>query len=48
VVIVDLRGSMDFEAEPETIPGARRINAADMDAAKEELSKAHEVVLYCT
>jgi membrane protein DedA with SNARE-associated domain len=48
VVIVDLRGSLDFEAEPETIPGARRINTADMDAAKEELSKAREVVLYCT
>ncbi len=48
VVVVDLRGSMDFEAEPETIPGARRINSKDLDAAKEELSKAHEVVLYCT
>jgi len=48
VVIVDLRGSMDFEAEPETIPGARRINSKDLDAAKEELSKALEVVLYCT
>jgi membrane protein DedA with SNARE-associated domain len=48
VVIVDLRGSLDFEAEPETIPGARRINAADMDAARDELAKAHEVVLYCT
>jgi membrane protein DedA with SNARE-associated domain len=48
VVIVDLRGSMDFEAEPITIPGARRINAADLDSAKEELTKAQEVVLYCT
>jgi membrane protein DedA with SNARE-associated domain len=48
VVIVDLRGSMDFEAEPITIPGARRINSADLDAAKEELAKAPEIVLYCT
>ena len=28
VVIVDLRGSLDFEAEPETIPGARWMKAA--------------------
>jgi rhodanese-related sulfurtransferase len=48
VVIVDLRGSMDFEAEPITIPGARRINSADLDAAKEDLAKAPEIVLYCT
>ncbi len=48
VVIVDLRGSMDFEAEPETIPGAKRMKAADVEAAKGELAKAPEVVLYCT
>jgi hypothetical protein len=48
VVIVDLRGSMDFEAEPITIPGARRISAADLDSAKDELAKAPEIVLYCT
>jgi hypothetical protein len=48
VYIVDLRGSMDFEAEPDTIPGARRMNAAEVEAAKEELAKAPEVVLYCT
>jgi membrane protein DedA with SNARE-associated domain len=48
VVIVDLRGSMDFEAEPVTIPGAKRMSAADMDDVKEELARAHEVVLYCT
>jgi membrane protein DedA with SNARE-associated domain len=48
VLIVDLRGSMDFEAEPEIIPGARRMDAAEVEAAKDELAKAPEVVLYCT
>ncbi|MFZ0821697.1 MAG: VTT domain-containing protein [Candidatus Acidiferrales bacterium] len=48
VVIVDLRGSMDFEAEPDIIPGARRMKASEVEAAKDELAKAREVVLYCT
>jgi membrane protein DedA with SNARE-associated domain len=48
VTIVDLRGSMDFEAEPEIIPGALRMDAEDVEAVKDELARAHEVVLYCT
>lgn len=48
VVIVDLRGSMDFEAEPEIIPGALRMNAAEVEAARDALVRAPEVILYCT
>ncbi len=48
VVVVDLRGSLDFEAEPETIPGARRLDAAELDQASDELARAPEVILYCT
>jgi membrane protein DedA with SNARE-associated domain len=48
VVIVDLRGSLDFEAEPQTIPGARRVEAAALDGIRDELERAPEVVLYCT
>jgi membrane protein DedA with SNARE-associated domain len=48
VVIVDLRGSLDFEAEPETIPGAIRVAAGALDGIREELARAPEVILYCT
>jgi membrane protein DedA with SNARE-associated domain len=48
VVVVDLRGSLDFEAEPETIPGALRLDPAALEKVSEELARASEVVLYCT
>jgi membrane protein DedA with SNARE-associated domain len=48
LVIVDLRGSLDFEAEPQTIPGALHVEAADLDGIREELARAPEVILYCT
>ncbi len=48
VVIVDLRGSLDFEAEPHTIPGAAHLDPADIDEVKDVLAEAAEVVLYCT
>jgi len=47
VVIVDLRGSLDFEAEPAMIPGAVHLDAADLEEVSAELAKAAEVVLYC-
>lgn len=47
VVIVDLRGSLDFEAEPAMIPGAVHLDEADLEEVSEELAKASEVVLYC-
>jgi rhodanese-related sulfurtransferase len=48
VVVVDLRGSLDFEADPQTIPGALRIEAGAIDELREQLASAPEVVLYCT
>ena len=48
VVIVDLRGSLDFEAEPEMIPGAVHLETHELEEVKEELAKAREVILYCT
>jgi membrane protein DedA with SNARE-associated domain/rhodanese-related sulfurtransferase len=47
VVIVDLRGSLDFEAEPAMIPGAVHLDAADLEEVSAELARAAEVVLYC-
>ncbi len=48
VVIVDLRHSMDFEAEPETIPGALHMEAGDLDDHPELIPRDRDVVLYCT
>ena len=48
VVIVDLRHSLDFEAEPEMIPGALRMNAAKLEEGNEQIPRDRDVVLYCT
>ncbi len=48
MVVVDLRSSVDFEAEPLTIPSALRVAPSDLDAMRDELATASEVVLYCT
>ncbi len=48
VVVVDLRSSVDFEAEPQTIPNALRAEAGDLDGMRAQLASASEVVLYCT
>jgi membrane protein DedA with SNARE-associated domain len=48
LVIVDLRHSIDFEAAPETIPGAIRMDAKDLEAQSDRLPPDREVILYCT
>lgn len=48
VVIVDLRSSLDFEAEPDMIPGAVHLEVHDVEHVSDELAKAREIVLYCT
>jgi membrane protein DedA with SNARE-associated domain len=48
LAIVDLRGSLDFEAEPGTIPGALHMKAGDLDGIRDQLASAPEVILYCT
>ena len=48
LVIVDLRGSLDFEAEPSMIPSALRVEASRLDEIRKELAAAPEVILYCT
>ena len=48
VVVVDLRHSYDFEAEPGTIPGAYRMEASELDEMSEQIPRDREVVLYCT
>ena len=48
VTIVDLRHSLDFEADPETIPGAFRMDAKDLEQKDETLPRDREIILYCT
>jgi membrane protein DedA with SNARE-associated domain len=48
LVIVDLRHSVDFEADPQTIPGAFRVDATELESKDDRLPRDREVILYCT
>jgi membrane protein DedA with SNARE-associated domain len=48
LTIVDLRHSMDFEADPETIPGAFRLDATELQKTDDRLPRDREVILFCT
>jgi rhodanese-related sulfurtransferase len=45
---VDLRHSVDFEADPETIPGAFRMDSKELEEKNDRLPRDREVILYCT
>jgi rhodanese-related sulfurtransferase len=47
LAIVDLRHSMDFEADPEIIPGAFRMDAGELEK-DDHLPRDREIILYCT
>jgi membrane protein DedA with SNARE-associated domain len=48
LTIVDLRHSIDFEADPETIPGAFRMDAEALEGKNDLLPRDREIILYCT
>jgi membrane protein DedA with SNARE-associated domain/rhodanese-related sulfurtransferase len=48
VIVVDLRHSLEFEAEPETIPGAVHMDAAEMEEALEVIPRDRDIVLFCS
>lgn len=48
LVIVDLRHSLDFEAEPATIPGALHLDPEELERRHQEIPRDRDVVLYCT
>jgi membrane protein DedA with SNARE-associated domain len=48
IVIVDLRHSMDFEADPQTIPGAFRMDAGELQEKNDRLPRDRDIILYCT
>jgi len=47
VIIVDLRHTLDFDAQPETIPGALHMDAAEFEEAYEVIPRDREIVLFC-
>ncbi len=48
VVIVDLRGPIDFQSDPVVIPGALRLPPEQLEAGDPEIPREREIVLYCT
>jgi len=48
ISIVDLRHSMDFEADPSTIPGAIYLPSEEFDQRYREIPSDRELILYCT
>lgn len=47
VLIVDLRHSIEFDANPETIPGALHVDAAELEEAVDVIPRDREIVLFC-
>jgi membrane protein DedA with SNARE-associated domain/rhodanese-related sulfurtransferase len=47
ILVVDLRHSLDFDANPETIPGALHVDAAELEEAFDVIPRDREIVLFC-
>jgi membrane protein DedA with SNARE-associated domain/rhodanese-related sulfurtransferase len=47
ILVVDLRHALDFDANPETIPGALHVDAADLEEASDVIPRDREIVLFC-
>ena len=48
VMVVDLRHSLDFEADPQRIPGALHITSEEFDQRHQEIPRDRDIILYCT
>lgn len=48
VMIVDLRHSLDFAADPAVVPGAIHLTPDEVERRAAEIPRDREVVLYCT
>jgi len=47
ILVVDLRHALDFDANPETIPGALHVDAAELEEAFDVIPRDREIVLFC-
>lgn len=48
VVVVDVRHSLEFEAQQETIPGAIHLPTDKMGEYQQEIPRDRDIILYCT
>jgi membrane protein DedA with SNARE-associated domain len=48
IQIVDLRHSIDFASDPETLPGALHFDPKEIEQHKELIARDRDVILYCT
>jgi membrane protein DedA with SNARE-associated domain/rhodanese-related sulfurtransferase len=48
LVIVDLRHSLEFDAEPQTISGAVHMDPADLEEVVDVIPRDREIVLFCS
>lgn len=48
MAIVDLRHAAEFNANPETIPGAFRMDAEELEGGIRQLPHHREIILFCT
>jgi membrane protein DedA with SNARE-associated domain/rhodanese-related sulfurtransferase len=47
LTVVDLRGALDHEADPYTIPGALRMTAEELEQRHHEIPRHQDVILFC-
>ncbi len=48
ITVVDMRHSVEIEVEPETIPGALRMAAEELERRHAEIPRDREIALFCT
>jgi membrane protein DedA with SNARE-associated domain len=48
LLILDLRSSLEFEAEPRTIPGAFHTSFEELDEYHHQVPRDREIILFCT
>jgi membrane protein DedA with SNARE-associated domain/rhodanese-related sulfurtransferase len=48
VIVVDLRHSVEFDAEPQTISGAVHMDPAELEEAIDVIPRDREIVLFCS
>ena len=48
VVVVDLRSSIEFDAEEAKLPGALHMDPKEIELRHQEIPRDREIVLYCT
>lgn len=47
-LVVDLRGALDHEADPDTIRGALRMTAEELEQRHQEIPRHQDVILFCS